>query len=277
MRKPDCDPGAKFGSWTVTGDAPYDPKNPKVRRVRCECACGEKRIVFVNGLRSGLTTSCGHDHPNVQHGATKKENKGTEYGRLFNVWRSMIDRCECPTHHAYHRYGGRGITVCLAWHDFATCIADMGARPSGESIERIDNNAGYSPGNCRWASRKEQSFNRENTIYVEYEGVQVSLAELSDRFGVPHGNVLSRVERGWDVHRALTEPIRSCARGGERQPTVRGVYKYAGNLLTLKELAEHTSFSYNTLYNRIVRSKQTVDQALSKPSRSKRVQHQGTN
>ena len=229
MRKPDCDPGAKFGSWTVTGDAPYDPKNPKVRRVWCECVCGEKRIVFVNGLRSGLTTSCGHDHPNVQHGATTKENKGTEYGRLFNVWRSMIDRCECPTHQAYRRYGGRGITVCPAWHDFATFLADMGPRPTGGSIERIDNNAGYSPSNCRWASRKEQSFNRENTIYVEYECVQVSLAELSDRFNVDHDVVSRRVlERGWDVHRALTTPVRKCARGAARSSVKSRTYKYNG-------------------------------------------------
>ena len=229
-------------------------------------------MVFVNGLRNGASKSCGHGR-NITHGATC----GAE-SKVYRVWSSMKERCNTPTHHAYARYGARGITVCPEWYDFVAFNRDMGPRPPGGTLERIDNNGNYCPENCRWATMKEQGRNRSNTQYVEYRGERVALSALAEEHGIDYGVVGNRVWRwGWDVHRALTTPVRNCASGVNRRDVKIHTFQHNGDTVTINELSQRTGVPYNLLYQRLVTARKSVDQALSKPSRSKRVQHQGTN
>ena len=131
-----------------------------------------------------------------------------ETQQLFWVWWAMRARCENPSDPSFVNYGGRGITVCPEWSDFKAFLADMGPREPGMTLDRIDNEKGYSAANCRWATRQEQNSNRRNCILVEVEGETVTLKEACRRCRLPYRPVHKRiVARGWDVQKALSTPI----------------------------------------------------------------------
>lgn len=109
----------------------------------------------------------------------------------------MIARCEYPRHMVFKNYGGRGIRVCDKWrHNFEAFVNDMGPRPAGYSIDRIDNDGNYEPGNCRWASRREQSKNRSDTREIWIDGVKTTTVEIAEKYGLSLGNVFGRYKRG---------------------------------------------------------------------------------
>jgi hypothetical protein len=109
----------------------------------------------------------------------------------------MMARCENANHHSYHRYGGRGITICETWHDFAGFLSDMGERPDADhSLDRIDNDRGYGPGNCRWATRVEQQRNRRNNRIITIDGLSLCVAEWAERTGINHESIRGRLRRG---------------------------------------------------------------------------------
>jgi hypothetical protein len=117
----------------------------------------------------------------------------------------MKSRCLNPKSQQYHNYGGRGIKVCEQWLDsFESFLADMGPRPSSmHSIDRIDNDGNYEPGNCRWATMREQSSNRRATRIVTFAGKKMTVHELSELCGVPLPRLKTRLGRGWPVERAI--------------------------------------------------------------------------
>lgn len=263
MRKMDCEPGCVWGEWTILNEEPRNPRHA-IRRVRCRCSCGVEAVVYVNGLRSGDSRSCGHLHRDIvtKHGATIE--KRSEERRVWRVWSSMRERCNHPTHHAYHRYGGRGIKVCSAWDDFIVFRDDMGSRPSGGVLDRIDNNQGYSPENCRWVNRKESGRNREDTIYVMYGGEKRNLSELCEERGINYGVVVGRViRRGWEIERALSTPTRRCASGSERKTQRASTIEYRGETLTILELSHRTGMPYNVLYQRIMVGGKSASEAVA--------------
>lgn len=115
---------------------------------------------------------------------------------LYHVWRSMRDRCRNPNFKQFADYGGRGITICDRWNSFAAFVEDMGPRPDGYTLDRIDNDKGYGPDNCRWASHKEQQRNRRVNVYVTVDGVRHLAVALGDINGVKTDTIVARAKAG---------------------------------------------------------------------------------
>lgn len=200
--------GRSFGRLTVVGRAAGSKTTVKWM---CVCACGGSTVVAGRALtrRNNATKSCGClaretaaaiSSARVKHGATVGGRS-----RAYTIWQNMRARCECPTNRSFADYGGRGITVDPRWASFEKFIEDMGEPPRGHEIERIDNERGYGPGNCRWATRKEQTRNTRRTRWIELNGVRRSLSEWCEIFGLPYYTVHSRITKlGWTPHEALT-------------------------------------------------------------------------
>ena len=140
----------------------------------CKCECGTEKQVAKVHLKSGKIVSCGCWNK------TKATKHGMEKSIEYTTWAQMLSRCRNPNNKMYHHYGGRGIKVCERWHDFVNFYEDMGNKPKGYSLDRIDNNADYSPENCKWSSTKDQIRNRRVTPKYEWNGKVYSLAELSE-------------------------------------------------------------------------------------------------
>lgn len=153
----------------------------------------------------------------IKHGMTRRNKDGTRtYPPEWRIYNAMKTRCLNENSPRFSDYGGRGITICDRWlhgengKTGVECfVEDMGPRPSpSHSLDRVENDLGYSPGNCRWATRKEQARNSRASKIVEFRGETVTLAEAVERFSaVRYGTVLARLRRGWGVERALTEPL----------------------------------------------------------------------
>lgn len=129
--------------------------------------------------------------------------------RTYRSWCHMMSRCNYPRHNRYYRYGGRGIQVCERWRKFENFFADMGLRPTGAQIDRIDNNGNYEPANCRWATSKEQGRNRSDVRKVTYLGETRCLSEWCELLGLEYSRTKWRVRRGWLPEVAFTKAPRS--------------------------------------------------------------------
>jgi len=123
----------------------------------------------------------------------------TYHRQTYKVWQSMIERCENNKHKSFASYGGRGISVCNEWKSFPAFFADMGDAPPNKSIDRKDNDKGYSKENCRWATPTEQAQNRRTTIYVIFEGEKMSLSHACKKTGVRYSTALGRYKKGYSV------------------------------------------------------------------------------
>jgi len=124
--------------------------------------------------------------------------------RTYRIWCTARSRCRWRAHHAYARYGGNGVTFCPRWDSFLYFLEDMGHPPTDQhTLDRIDGQGNYEPGNCRWATRKEQNANRENTIWAN----GMPLKEAAEKAGIKYSTVWLRVKRGWPVDRALSTPV----------------------------------------------------------------------
>lgn len=134
--------------------------------------------------------------------------------REYQCWAAMKKRCQNPNDQSYPLYGGRGITVCDAWQNFEGFFADMGRRPSAShSLERKDNDKGYSPDNCIWATRHQQGRNRRTCTFITFADRTMSIAAWCDLLGVPYNVVLTRIVKyGWSFVDAVTTPKRPTGR-----------------------------------------------------------------
>jgi len=185
--------GTVLQSWTVTGET--QPGSPPRTPVRC--ACGTCRTVSVYDLLSGKSRNCGCVRRRSVGLIARTHGKARTAEHV--IWLAMIDRCRNPRNKNYPRYGGRGITVCDRWMEsFAAFLSDMGKRPSRKhSIDRIDNDHGYEPGNCRWATVAEQHRNKSNTVRLTAGGVTRTMTEWAAVTGIPYSTLRNRRRCGW--------------------------------------------------------------------------------
>ena len=190
--------GQRFGRWTV--------QSRDGGGWACLCDCGTVKTVGGYQLRNGKSLSCGclANELKTRHGHARKRNRSTTY----QAWYSMIQRTTNPRTKQFEDYGGRGITVCDEWRDFAVFLADMGERPAGLLLDRIDNDRGYSKDNCRWTTRAEQQTNQRRTRWLTIDGATKPLATLAREAGLYPTLVRNRiVNGGWSPERALRTPV----------------------------------------------------------------------
>lgn len=125
----------------------------------------------------------------------------------YKSWAMMKQRCMNPNYNIYERYGARGISVCEEWMTFEGFLKDMGMRPENTSLDRIDVNGNYEPSNCRWATTEEQMNNTRRNRCFMVGGENLNITQLSKKYGIYRKTLDRRLRIGWDINRALTEPI----------------------------------------------------------------------
>lgn len=198
--------GQTFGRLTVIETA---GRNARGRLVwHCKCSCGERLVTpTTDDLRSGNTRSCGC--LSREKSGDRVRTHGRSETRLYETWCNIIRRTTNPNHNSYPDYGGRGITMSPEWRrSFEAFARDMGPTyRHGLSIDRIDVDGNYEPGNVRWATPKEQARNTRTNRLVTAFGQTKSLAEWAELRGLNYQTLYNRVTRsGWPVERALTTP-----------------------------------------------------------------------
>ena len=180
----------------------------------CECECGTKKVVAYKHLAYGGTVSCGCYQAEFNkraktHGQSSHEKPTPTY----TTWAAMKQRCDNPKAVGYHNYGRRGIQVCERWlNSFENFFEDMGERPKspkGLTLDRIDNDGNYEPGNCKWSTKKQQSSNQRTNVIISYKGENKILADWARQYGISRGALWLRIfKMKWPIHRALTKPVR---------------------------------------------------------------------
>jgi hypothetical protein len=145
--------------------------------------------------------------PDLAERNRQRATHGMSHTPTFYTWRSMLQRCLNERCKDYARYGARGITVHSSWLDFAVFLADMGVRPEGTTLDRIDNDGPYAPGNCRWSSAREQSSNRRTTRLLTFNGRAQTIAAWARELGTSRQTLRNRLEQGWTVEAALTVSV----------------------------------------------------------------------
>ncbi len=195
--------GKRFGRLTVL----REEGRTKQKQVKwlCRCDCGKEKIIVGVALTGGLVVSCGC----YRREASSKRLMGKQIGKkhgfsqdeemapTYNVWCDIKRRCYNKNNTHYKWYGERGITVCERWRkSFENFLADMKKRPEGLTLDRINNNGNYEPANCRWVTRREQSNNRRNTIFIETKEGKCALADVCRKLGAKYDHLYLLYKQG---------------------------------------------------------------------------------
>lgn len=172
-----------------------------------ECDCGRTKEIRLANVKNGHTQSCGCEHSRKSREANTTHNMSRT--AVYKVWASMIGRCCNPSDAAYPYYGARGISVSDKWkRSFICFLADVGPRPSGGySIERLNNDGDYEPGNCVWIRQAEQAQNTRRVRRFSVRGSTMTIRQLSQHYGIPAASIIRRLEAGWTIERSVLEPL----------------------------------------------------------------------
>jgi hypothetical protein len=188
--------------------------------------------------------------------------------KLYRTWWHMRARCEKPNEVGYVNYGGRGIVVCAAWHDYDTFARDMGEPPSPQhSIERKDPNGNYEPENCCWALREEQANNKRSSRFLEFGGKRLTVAQWAKETGISTHCIRMRLKLGWPLQEILTAPAGSLPRHKKPEPRPFAELTYSGRTMTVREWASEYGVHYELLLERL-RDGWPAERALTEPKRA---------
>lgn len=205
MRRKDLT-GQRLGKWLVLGFSEYSQGRTYWSVI---CDCGNKFIREGASLRGGRSKSCGCDRAarraemNRAGRPPKAERDNMRRSPTYKSWLSMRARCNNPGSGNWAEYGGKGIKMCDRWLSYENFLTDMGERPPGHSIDRIDNDGDYTPENCRWATQRQQNRNQRRNRLITHQGATKCLAEWAEESGVAQQLLRSRLERGWTFERAM--------------------------------------------------------------------------
>ena len=249
----------------------YKPKGAKQALQDFVCDCGAlvtKPRVYVT---HGNCSSCGCLKKDITTARNKASAKHGYFGTpTYRSWSAMVTRCEDPTHMAYHNYGGRGVTIDPLLRDFIGFLSVMGERPSIEhSIDRYPNkNGNYEPGNCRWATRKEQLRNTRSNKIIEHRGKSQCATAWAEEYNLSISCLVARINAGWDVEEALTTPsgtVRNSRQGPQARKAKGGAtYTHNGETLTIYQWEQKVGINGGTINARI-KAGWPIDKALTTP------------
>jgi hypothetical protein len=233
--------GQRFGSVTVLSREPSLVSYTTRWKVECDCGTVYIAMAVVMKARVKLNgkyacAACGHEAQRSKYPVNSPE---------YNTWHGMKARCTNENHHAWKNYGGRGIKVCERWlNSYENFYEDMGPKPSPDhSLDRIDNDADYSPENCRWATRAEQMNNTRRTTVISFRGELVKLSELESIAGVSKGTLIKRYQAGHREESLVNLPE-------ERVLSNSALYTYLGETHTLTGWARKYGLEPSTVYAR---------------------------
>lgn len=247
--------GERFTRWLVVEYIGRINKNPIYR---CRCDCGTEKQVNSGRLLNGTSKSCGclHIEQTIKHGHIRNNKRTKEY----RMWIGMKNRCFNPNADQYHNYGGRGITVCEEWKEsFEAFLNYVGPCPSTKhSLDRIDVNGDYEPGNVRYATTKEQCNNKRNNHRLEYNGESHTITEWGELLGIGKRIILTRLRAKWPVAKTLTTPIKQ-----------NRILQLNGENLTVSEWVEKLGISKEAI-NRRLRYGWSDEKVLTTPIRKRK-------
>ena len=235
--------GRRFGALTVIE---LIGRSGRQRLWMCRCDCGTTGPSTTYQLTHADPHACECGKPRrpssasntgrLDHGHSRNRRGSPEY----RVWQSMIQRCTNPARANYGRYGGRGISVCDRWRRFVNFLADMGPRPDGTTLDRVDSDGNYEPGNCRWATLAQQATNTRRTVLVAHNGETRCIAEWARIVGIKQSTVWNRIKaQGMTPHDALFND-------GPRPPLTIGARS-----LTLTQWERQTGIPRKTIASRL--------------------------
>ena len=175
-----------------------------------KCDCGNEKNINVSNVRNETTMSCGCLGKERRMKAIKnRKTHRMSNTKIYTTWERMKARCLNKNYHNYKDYGGRGITVCDEWMEFENFYKDMGNKPEGKSIDRINNDGNYCKENCKWSTPKEQNNNSRNNHLLTYKGKTLTISQWAEKTGIKYGTLKSRINSyNWSIKKALTTPPR---------------------------------------------------------------------
>lgn len=201
--------GRRYGNLVVIKRGDRNKKRNLYEWI-CKCDCGTIKPIIGSDLRNGNSTSCGCMSSRKKIGEINKTH-GLAKTRFYKIWCGMKTRCYNKNEKSYAYYGAKGITVCDKWHIFDNFYNDMFSTYSDDlTLERINVRGNYSPDNCTWITKQEQSLNKTDSFIVDYKGKKISLVKLCYENEIKNYKQIKRriTQYGWDIEKALTTPIK---------------------------------------------------------------------